>query len=152
MKLSQLLKSPFQTNQCRWRPRPTEDAVEAGGCSAAALRKTQNLSTRRREWRGGRERSAGGRIERNRLRGQVSLPAPPLICYITYGLLIGNNVGRSPKFFLVFLFDGLAFLILSSSRSIQIYPSFLLTPTSRAFTSDPPVRLHPDRPRSLCYY
>ena len=69
-------------------------------------------------------------------------------CFITYCLLIGNNVGRSPKFFLVFLFDGLAFLILSSSRSIQIYPSFLLTPTRRAFTADPLVRLHPDLARS----
>ena len=50
---------------------------------------------------------------------------------------------------LVLLIDGLALLILFSSRSIQIYPSFLRTPTRRAFTSDPLVRLHCDRSRSL---
>ena len=51
---------------------------------------------------------------------------------MTYCLLIENHFGRSPKFFLVLLFDGLGLsftVILSPSRSTQIYPSFLPTPT-----------------------
>ena len=76
---------------------------------------------------------------------------------MTYCLLIENHFGRSPNFFLVLLFDGLALLILSPSIKQDLpksfYPSFLPTPTRRAFTVDPLVRLQtvrrdPDRGRS----
>ena len=69
-------------------------------------------------------------------------------CFITYCLLMEYHFGLSPKFFLVYLFVDSAYLPLSSSRSIQIYPSFPPTPTRRAFTADPLVRLHRDRGRS----